>query len=110
VTQWITEYNYDGQDLDTTQQFYNESSEYYDRMTSVGRYSFFGSFRSKVSNVGVDATMLNNAGQLTDIGVWYLGLDDVQGVSPTSGAAVKDSPVGVAVLMAAGVGAAVLLG
>lgn len=70
VTQWITEYNYNDQDLSTTQDFYNISAEYFDRLDSVGRYSYFGSFRSKVSNVGENAVMLNNAGELTDIGNW----------------------------------------
>lgn len=70
VTQWITEYNYNDQNLETTQDFYNTSAEYFDRLDTVGRYSYFGSFRSKVSNVGENAVMLNNAGELTDIGNW----------------------------------------
>ncbi|KAI1332308.1 glycoside hydrolase family 128 protein [Xylariaceae sp. FL0255] len=73
VSQWITEYNYDDQDLDTTQDFYNTSAEYFDRLDSVGRYSYFGAFRSDISNVGPNAVMLNNDGELTDIGSWYLG-------------------------------------
>lgn len=36
-------------------------------------YSYFGSFRSDVSNIGPNAAFLNSAGQLTDIGSWYLG-------------------------------------
>ncbi|KAI0150763.1 glycoside hydrolase family 128 protein [Xylariaceae sp. FL1272] len=86
VTQWITEYNYDNQDLDTTQDFYNTSAEYFDRLDSVGRYSLFGSFRSDVSNVGPNAVMLNNDGELTDIGSWYLG-GSATGVKPQSRAA-----------------------
>lgn len=42
-------------------------------MDSVGRYSYFGSFRSDISNVGKNAAMLDAKGQLTDIGAWYLG-------------------------------------
>ncbi|KAI2641279.1 glycoside hydrolase family 128 protein [Xylaria nigripes] len=71
--QWITEYNLANEDLEATQEFYNMSSEYYDRLDSVARYSYFGSFRSDVSNVGPNGAMLNNDGDLTDIGSWYLG-------------------------------------
>lgn len=95
VTQWITEYNYNDQNLETTQDFYNTSAEYFDRLDTVGRYSYFGSFRSKVSNVGENAVMLNNAGELTDIGNWYLG-ESAKGVSPTSAASRDGSPVLVA--------------
>jgi hypothetical protein len=40
---------------------------------NVTRYSYFGSFRSDVSNVGPNAAMLTEKGKLTDIGSWYLG-------------------------------------
>ncbi|KAI3319460.1 glycoside hydrolase family 128 protein [Xylariaceae sp. AK1471] len=83
-TQWITEYNFDNQDLATTQDFYNTSSDYFDRIDSVARYSYFGSFRSSDSNVGANAVMLNNDGKLTDIGSWYLG-GTATGVQPQSG-------------------------
>lgn len=39
----------------------------------ITHYSYFGSFRSSVSNVGPNAAMLTEKGQLTDIGSWYLG-------------------------------------
>lgn len=35
-------------------------------------YSYFGSFRSFTSNVGINVAMLNSHGKLTDIGGWYL--------------------------------------
>ena len=44
-----------------------------DRLESVERYSYFGSFRSDISNVGHNAAMLTQDGELTDIGSWYLG-------------------------------------
>lgn len=84
VTQWITEYNYDNQELLVTQEFFNTSMEYFDRLDTVGRYSYFGSFRSEDSNVGPNAVMLNNDGELTDIGSWYLG-GSATGVDPQSG-------------------------
>ncbi|KAI1171994.1 glycoside hydrolase family 128 protein [Nemania sp. FL0916] len=86
--QWITEYNFDNQDLTSTQSFFNTSAEYFDRLDSVDRYSYFGSFRSDVSNVGPNAVMLNNDGQLTDIGSWYLG-GSATGVDPQSGLAAR---------------------
>ncbi|KAK4161338.1 alkali-sensitive linkage protein 1 [Cladorrhinum sp. PSN259] len=82
-TIWITEYNYAKQNLADTQSFYNMSAEYFDRLPYVERYSLFGAFRSDVSNVGPNAAMLNKAGELTDIGAWYLGRQGT-GVLPTS--------------------------
>lgn len=49
------------------------SAEYLDRLPYIERYSFFGAFRSSVSNVGINATMLSAGGRLTEIGRWYLG-------------------------------------
>lgn len=83
---WITEYNYNDQPLRDTQAFVNISSEYFDRLDVVERYSIFAAFRSKTSNVGPNAAMLSNGGQLTDIGAWYLGRNGT-GVSPESTAA-----------------------
>lgn len=36
-------------------------------------YSYFGAFRSDQSNIGPNAAMLTQKGELTDIGAWYLG-------------------------------------
>ncbi|PBP17786.1 F5/8 type C domain protein [Diplocarpon rosae] len=46
VTQWITEYALSNQPLAATQDFFKMSAEYLDRVASVSRYSYFGSFRS----------------------------------------------------------------
>lgn len=80
----MTEYAYANQDLPTTQQFFNQSASYMDGLSYLERYSYFGAFRSDVSNVGPNATFLNNAGRLTDIGSLYLGFG-LTGVIPTSG-------------------------
>ncbi|EHK42945.1 uncharacterized protein TrAtP1_001905 [Trichoderma atroviride] len=80
---WVTEYADPNQDLATTQQFFNQSASYMDGLASLERYSYFGAFRSNVSNVGPNATFLNNAGRLTDIGSLYLGFG-LTGVVPTS--------------------------
>ncbi len=81
----MTEFNFNDQDLSTTEAFFNTSIEYLDNLASIGRYSFFGAFRSSVSNVGPNAAMLSRGGELTDIGVWYLG-EDGKGVAPDSDA------------------------
>ena len=81
---WITEYNFNDQDLKATQEFYKISAEYFDRMDSVERYSLFGAFRSDVSNVGPNGAMLSGDGQLTDIGAWYMGREPT-GVHPSQG-------------------------
>lgn len=70
---WITEYALNDASLSDSQYFFKTSAEYMDRLDSVGRYSYFGSFRSSVSNVGPNAAMLTQKGDLTDIGSWYLG-------------------------------------
>jgi hypothetical protein len=81
---WITEYAYANQDLSATEQTFNMTLDYFDRISYIERYSFFGAFRSYTSNVGPNAAMLNNKGQLTDIGVEYLGIN-ATGVNPDSG-------------------------
>lgn len=58
-----------------------------DRLDYVGRYSYFGAFRSSVANVGPNAAFLNKDGQLTDIGSWYTGLA-ATGVKPDSVGAI----------------------
>lgn len=69
-----------------SQIYYNQSADYFDRLDYVGRYSYFGAFRSSVANVGPNAAFLNKDGQLTDIGSWYTGLG-AAGVNPDSAGA-----------------------
>ncbi|KAK5651876.1 hypothetical protein OQA88_11535 [Cercophora sp. LCS_1] len=94
-TMWITEYNLNDQDLQSTQAFYNISAEYFDRLDFVERYSLFGAFRSQVSNIGPNAAMLSESGELTDIGAWYLGRQGT-GVVPTTGSS-KNGASGMAI-------------
>ncbi|KPM38295.1 hypothetical protein AK830_g8279 [Neonectria ditissima] len=82
---WITEYAYANQDLQPTEDFFNQSASYFDRLSYVGRYTYFGAFRSYTSNVGPNAPFLNNDGELTTIGIEYLGINGT-GVSPTGAA------------------------
>ncbi|KAL5118487.1 hypothetical protein ACEQ8H_003663 [Pleosporales sp. CAS-2024a] len=73
LTVWVTEYGYPNQKLDTTQSFYNMSAQAFDRWANITHYSYFGAFRSSVSNVGPNAAMLTQDGKLTSIGSWYMG-------------------------------------
>lgn len=82
----MTEYAFANQDLQTTQQFFNQTLDYFGKLDYIGRYTYFGAFRSKASNVGPNASFLNNAGKLTDIGSWYLGFGATN-IKPTSAAA-----------------------
>lgn len=83
---WVTEYAFAHQSLSATQSFYNQSADWLDKSDFIGRYSYFGAFRSDESNVGPNAVFLNNDGELTDLGAWYLGFD-ATGVEPQSGRA-----------------------
>ncbi|APA13134.1 hypothetical protein sscle_10g079040 [Sclerotinia sclerotiorum 1980 UF-70] len=85
TTIWLTEYALNDSPLETTQSFFNTSAEYFDRLNYIDRYSYFGSFRSSVSNVGYNATMLDQRGRLTDIGSWYLGGKSTGNVPEKSG-------------------------
>ncbi|KAL2168942.1 hypothetical protein VTG60DRAFT_6712 [Thermothelomyces hinnuleus] len=108
-TMWITEFNLNGQDLEATQSFYNMSTEYFDRLDFVERYSYFGAFRSNVSNVGPNGTMLSDNGSLTDIGAWYLGRQPT-GLLPTSSSSLHlPLPQKVVAAFAAVVAAAISL-
>lgn len=58
---------------------WNCTDQYFN--SNVTHYSYFGSFRSFTSNVGINVAMLNSYGNVTDIGSWYLG-DNATGVEP----------------------------
>ncbi|KAK0363743.1 hypothetical protein LTR91_001832 [Friedmanniomyces endolithicus] len=86
MTMWITEYALAEGSLADSQTFYNQSANWFDSLSYVTHYSYFGAFRSDVSNVGPNAAMLTQKGQLTDIGAWYLG-QKATGNTPKGGAA-----------------------
>lgn len=87
---WVTEFSLENADLNDTQNFFNTSIEYLDRLNYTTRYSWFGSFRSDVSNVGPNSAMLDSKGQLTDIGSWYLGGNSTGNIPSSTGAAPKN--------------------
>jgi hypothetical protein len=78
--------------LTNTQSFFNSSAEYFDRISYVDRYSYFGAFRSDVSNVGPNAAMLTSNGKLTDIGSWYLGGAATNNIPSATGFGVRVVP------------------
>lgn len=73
VPLWVVQYGYTEQNLSTTQEYFNQSLQFLEESKDVERYSWFGAFRSTVSNVGPNMAMLDPWGNLTDIGSWYLG-------------------------------------
>jgi hypothetical protein len=52
--------------------------------SAVTHYAYFGAFRSDVSNIGANAAMLTQNGELTDIGSWYMGGVATNNVPKTS--------------------------
>lgn len=71
----MTEYAYAHQDPQPTEQFFKQTLKWFDESAFIGRYTYFGAFRSDVSNVGSNAAFLSNSGGLTTIGAQYLGLN-----------------------------------
>ncbi|KAL1296821.1 hypothetical protein AAFC00_004447 [Neodothiora populina] len=83
---WVTEFACANCSQFDSQAFFNDSTSWLDEQDFVGRYSYFGAFRSDISNVGPNAAFLNPKGKLTSIGSWYLG-------HSTAGAAASGSPI-----------------
>jgi len=89
LTMWITEYALDNSPLNDTQSFFNSSADFFDRIDYITHYSYFGSFRSSASNVGPNVAMLDQKGQLTDIGSWYLGGRETNNVPKSDGVSIS---------------------
>ncbi|KAH7324902.1 hypothetical protein B0I35DRAFT_476104 [Stachybotrys elegans] len=83
---WVTEYAYAHRDLAETQAFFHQTLDWFDREDFIGKYTYFGAFRSATANVGVNAAFLNNDGELTDIGAEYVG-EEPRGILPDTGKA-----------------------
>ncbi|KAJ6256915.1 hypothetical protein Dda_7798 [Drechslerella dactyloides] len=94
-TFWFTEVAFNHQPVEPSQEFFNLTMEYFDRMESVGRYTWFGSFRSDVSNVGPNAALLDKNGGLTYIGAWYLNKNSRDAASVTGSDASRARVAGV---------------
>lgn len=96
---WVTEYGLPNSELEPTQDLFNVSMEYFDRLDFVARYTYFGSFRSDVSNVGPNAAMLTHKGELTDIGSWYLGRTATGNIPRGDGARTASFFAGASILI-----------
>lgn len=90
---WVTEYAQAEADLESSQGFYNSSSQYFDKLDYLHRYAYFGAFRSSKSNVGANAAMLDQSGRLTDIGSWYLGGGLTGNIPSDSGAEITGARI-----------------
>lgn len=77
MTIWVTEFADAYDTLANTTTYTNQDFGYLDRLSNVIRYSYFGSMRSSVSNVGPNPAMLDQCGNLTQIGYTYLNLTGV---------------------------------
>lgn len=88
---WVTEFALANEDLADTQSDYNATIAYLEQLPGLDRYSYFGAFRSSVSNVGPNVAMLNSQGNLTAIGSSYLG-GPFSGAIPDYGSASTSSP------------------
>ncbi|KAJ9648404.1 hypothetical protein H2199_001259 [Coniosporium tulheliwenetii] len=77
LTIWVTEFAYAHSSARNSEIFLNQTLNYFDVTLppeyGLTHYSYFGGFRSDVSNVGAGATMLDANGKLTNIGRIYLG-------------------------------------
>ncbi|KAJ4011387.1 hypothetical protein NW752_007077 [Fusarium irregulare] len=72
---WVTEYAYAHQNPKPTDEFFEQTLKWFDESKFIGRYTYFGAFRSDISSVGPNAALLSNRGSLTTIGAQYLGLN-----------------------------------
>ncbi|RDI81299.1 hypothetical protein Vi05172_g8590 [Venturia inaequalis] len=90
---WVTEFALARAGLDESEGFYNQSVALLDGWSNVTHYSYFGAFRSDVSNVGPNAAMLTQDGKLTDIGAWYLA-ETATGAIPKGAAGRLSIPAG----------------
>ena len=90
---WITEYAYAHRDPAPTNKLLDQSLTWFDQTSWIGRYTYFGAFRSDVSNVGPNAPFLDQNGKLTTIGQEYLGINGT-GIAPDENAAapVRGAP------------------
>lgn len=91
---WVTEFAYNDEPLNTTQDFYNQTISYFDKLEMISHYAYFGPFRSDVSNIGPNAAFLTQNGQLTDIGSWYLGGDATGNIPASTGGTTYSIPSG----------------
>jgi hypothetical protein len=92
---WVTEFAEPDATLAATQQFFNQSTSYLSKLPYLDRYAWFGTFRADTASsfVGPNVSFLDDGGQLTDLGSWYLG-GHATGNLPLDGVAATIEPLG----------------
>jgi len=72
---WVTEFAIPGVDADASLAFLNQSLQFLDASSYVGRYSWFGTFREDDADewTGGGVSLLDDKGRLTELGAVYLG-------------------------------------
>ncbi|KAK5174608.1 uncharacterized protein LTR77_001689 [Saxophila tyrrhenica] len=92
---WVTELAYPNATVPESEHYYNQTVDFLDGLDYVARYSYFGSFPPDAASswVGSGGTMMNNDGELTNIGAWYLGMSSAEaGTKPESAAMILSRP------------------
>ncbi|KAF2664333.1 hypothetical protein BT63DRAFT_460635 [Microthyrium microscopicum] len=72
MTVWLTEFNDPQSSLMDTNANDEETILWLDGLDYLERYSIFGGFRSYRSNIGYNASMLDQCGNLTPLGDFYM--------------------------------------
>ena len=86
---WVTELALPQQSATATEVMMNTTLPFLDDLEYVGRYSWFGIFREENANewTGDGVALLDDDGDLTELGATYLGSGFEEGMSADSGGA-----------------------
>jgi len=95
---WVTEMALSNSSYAATEEYYNQTIPWLDKLSWVQRYSWFGAFRSPVSNIGENATFLDQNGHLTNIGAWYLGKSETNNIPSAKASAGANNYVSLSLL------------
>ncbi|KAK6506565.1 hypothetical protein TWF506_011470 [Arthrobotrys conoides] len=75
---WLTEFADSKDTVGNTRQYISQALPQLDSTPYIERYSYFGASRELVSNVGPNAALLDNNGNLKDIGKAYFFAENLQ--------------------------------
>ena len=86
---WVTELALPQQSADATEVMMNATLPFLDGLAYVERYSWFGIFRKEAANgwTGEGVALLDDGGDLTELGAMYLGEGFKEGASASDGSA-----------------------
>jgi len=93
---WITELALPQQSAQATEVMMNTTLPYLDGLSYVQRYAWFGLTRTANSNgwTGPGVALLDNSGDLSELGATYMGSGYSVGVSADSGSGAEEGAVG----------------